>query len=117
MTTVSPLVTVAGVQKEFADSFTSEFGFIMLAGIDTLSLGHEPIVVAEAAAVGELLAVSRVLVIEPPPVVSSTGPLRPRLETDGFVRLRGADRLTCGLTGKPVAVTQTVAVGEGSEQT
>ena len=56
------------------------------------------------------------MVVIPPPVVSRAGALRLRLETDGELRLGEAERLTGGLADKPVAVTQTAAVCEGSEE-
>ena len=56
------------------------------------------------------------MVVIPPPVVSRAGALRLRLEADGELRLGETEGLAVHLAGEPVAVTQTAAVCEGSEE-
>ena len=108
--------TEAGLQVEIADSQAPCSSCLVLAGVEALHLGHEPVVVAETAAVGELPALAGLFVIEPSPVIPSTGSLRLGLETDGSVMVRQTQRLTVSLSGEPVGITQTPAVCEGSGQ-
>ena len=108
--------TEAGLQVKTADSQAPCRSRLVLAGVEALHLGHEPVVVAETAAVREGQALGGLLVIEPSPVIPSTGPLRLGLETDGSVMVRHTERLTVSLCGEPVCITQTPAVCEGSGQ-
>ena len=68
------------------------------------------------AAVGELRAEAGLVVVMPPPVITSAGTLGLRLQTDRGLGLRETERLTVRLADKPVPVSQTSSVCEGSGQ-
>ena len=68
------------------------------------------------AAIGELRAEAGLLVVKPPPVISTAGTLGLGLQADRDLRLGETERLTVRLADKPVAVTQTSSVREGSGQ-
>ena len=56
------------------------------------------------------------MVVVPPPVVSRAGALSLRLEANRELRLGETEGLAVRPAGEPVAVTQTAAVCEGSEE-
>ena len=79
-------------------------------------MGLVNIEISLTAAVGELRAEAGLVVVMPPPVITVAGTLGLRLQTDRGLGLRETQRLTVRLADKPVPVSKTSSVCEGSGQ-
>ena len=104
--------TSSRIWEEGAGLQTLDCLRLMLASELALLLRREPVVVAPAPAVLELLARAGLFVKEPPRMVLKTAALGLWLPTQRLLRPWLARLLACGLRWEPVGVSQAAAVRE-----